>query len=421
MSRKFILIFLLFCALILGGVFVWQKRTIFYSLVKKQQFVRAANVIEANNYFAIDYYSRLKDKDSNLFFSPFSISSAFAMVYEGAVGETANEIRSVFYFPENREVVRTGYASLFDEISKNSGQYTLDTANALWMLQDFPFSQDYIKNIENYYGGKAENLDFKNSPDESRVTINNWVKARTNNKITDLLPFGTVNSMTKLVLTNATYFKGAWVKQFLKSDTLEQEFRVDRGHTVRVPMMQRTDDDAIFNYFENSNLQILELTYFGDDLSMLLLLPKNNNLNNLENMLSVENIKKWHQSLNEQRVKVYIPKFKFETSYLMTDDLKAMGMLLPFSNAANFSPMTSTGKRELKIDTVIHKAFIEVGEEGTEAAAATAISMPPPGSTLSNDKPKTPVFRADHPFIFLIQQKNTGNILFMGRVVNPNL
>jgi len=407
---------------IVGGIFIFREGII--SLPEsKPKLSDIKNVVDANNQFALDYYSKLKSKDSgNIFFSPFSISSAFVMTYEGAKGQTADEMRSVFYFPEDSNLRRTEYTSIFDEINKGDKKYKLSSANALWGQQDYQFSKDFFDNVEKYYGGKATNLDFKKDPEGSRITINNWVENQTNNKIQNLIPAGVIKTMTKLVLTNAVYFKGEWVKQFNKNDTKEENFRTSNSGTVKAQMMQRTDDEAIFNYAENSNLQMLEMPYSGDELSILFLLPKNDNLTKLEVILSTKNISDWKNDLEKQRVKVYIPKFKFETKYFMADDLKAIGMPLAFSDSADFSGMTATGKKDLKIDEAIHQAFVEVNEEGTEAAAATAVVMIPLGVAPGPHKePKIPIFRADHPFIFLIQQKSTGDILFIGRVVNPNL
>jgi len=407
--------------IIIGGIFVFREGIV--SLPEsKPKLSDIKNVVDANNQFALDYYSKLKSKDSgNIFFSPFSISSAFVMTYEGAKSETAEEMRSVFYFPEDSNLRRTEYASIFDELNKGDKKYKLSSANALWAQQDYQFSKDYFDNVEKYYSGKATNLDFKKDPEGSRITINSWVENQTNEKIKDLIPSGLINTMTKLVLTNAIYFKGEWVKQFNKNDTKEENFRTSNGGAVKAQMMQRTDDEAIFNYAENSNLQILEMPYSGNELSILLLLPKNDNLTKLESILSTKNISDWKKNLEEQRVKIYIPKFKFETKYFMADDLKEMGMPLAFSDSTDFSGMTASGKKDLKIDEAIHQAFVEVNEEGTEAAAATAVTMAPLGAAGPQKEPKIPIFRADHPFIFLIQQKSTGNILFMGRVVNPNL
>lgn len=242
---------------------------------------------------------------------------------------------------------------------------------------------------------------------------------QTNDKIKDLIPEGVIDASTRLILTNAIYFKGKWVKQFNEKDTRDEYFRISKNNSVKVPMMQRTDKDAKFNYTENDKLQILEMPYSGEELSMLILLPKNDDLAMLENLLSTKNLSDWKKDLEEQRVEVFIPKFKFETKYFMADDLKIMGMPTAFQwPGADFSGMDGT--KNLYIGEVIHQAFVEVNEEGTEAAAATEVVM-----LLSVDPeqktPKIPVFRADHPFIFLIQEKASGNILFMGRVANPTL
>ncbi len=408
---------ILLAIVIIGGVFIFREGIV--SLPElKLKLADIKNVVDANNQFALDYYSKLKDKDSgNIFFSPFSISSAFVMVYEGAKGQTAEEIRSVFYFPEDNNLRQTEYSTIFDEINKGDKKYQLSIANALWAQKDYQFLKSYVENVEKYYGGKVTNLDFKKNPEESRVTINNWVENQTNDKIKDLIPSKVINTTTKLVLTNAIYFKGEWVKQFNKNNTKEEIFRTYKDGAVKVQMMQSMD---VFNYTENSNLQILEMPYSGGELSMLFLLPKNNNLEKLESLLSTKKLSEWKKDLEEQRVKVYIPKFKLETKYLMVNNLKAMGMPIAFSDLADFSGMT--GGKDLKIDEAIHQAFIEVNEEGTEAAAATVITLMPISTFTGPQKePKIPIFRADRPFIFLIQQKITGKILFIGRVVNPNL
>jgi len=379
-----------------------------------------SNVTEANNEFALDFYYHLKDKEEgNIFFSPYSISSALAMTYEGAKGQTAEEMRSVFYFPEDDNIRRTEYAGMFDEINKEGKEYKLHTANALWAEKDYQFLNEYFNIVEENYAGKVTNLDFKKNAEKARLIINNWVEEKTNNKIKDLIPSGEVNALTRLVLTNAVYFKSDWVRQFNENDTKEQDFRISKDNIVRVPTMERIDKEAMFNYAENNDLQILEMPYSGEELSMLVLLPKDEDLEALENSLSSENLSKWKKDLKEERVKIFIPKFKFETKYFMAKDLEEMGMSTAFSGSADFSGMT--GKRDLFISQVIHQAFVEVNEEGTEAAAAAAVIMELTSAGGPSKEPKILVFRADHPFMFLIQHNATGNILFMGRVVNPTL
>lgn len=420
MNRKKITALLLILVLaIIGGVYVYRQGII--SLPQPEPNLSSMeNVTDANNQFAFDYYSKLINKEKgNIFFSPFSISAAFIMTYEGAKGQTAEQIRSVFYLPVNIELIRTGYASFFNEINRNNKKYELSSANALWAQKDYKFSKEYFNNIEKYYDGKATNLDFVNNPEGSASTINKWVENQTKNKIKNLIDPSVINKLTRLMLTNAVYFKGEWVKKFDKEDTKEEDFKISENDTVKTPMMRLTDNDAVFNYGENNDLQILEMPYSGDDLSALFILPKNNDLSKLESTISNTNLLGWKKDMREQKVKIYIPRFKFETEYKMKEDLIDMGMATAFTNSADFSGMTASGKDELKIDEAIHKAYIDVYEEGTEAAAATVIVMEeksaPPKET------KIPVFRADHPFIFVIQHKSTGNILFIGRVANPNL
>ena len=372
---------------------------------------KVTSVVEANNQFAFDLYHRYKGQSGNVFYSPYSISTALAMTYEGARGQTAEEMQDVFYFPEE-SIRRPGYARIYNEINKKDKGYKLSTANALWAQNAFGFLPEYMDLIEQYYGGKATNLDFVKDPEGSRKIINDWVEEKTNNKIKDLIPERVINKMTRLVLTNAVYFKGTWVKQFEKKDTRDEDFYVSPGNTIKAPMMRLTGEEAEFNYAETEDLQVLELPYEGEDLSMLILLPKED-LASIDDSLTPEQISAFKQLLRKQRVDIYIPKFKFETKYMMKEDLKSMGMPTAFDDvAADFSGMT--GDKSLYIGAVIHQAFVDVNEEGTEAAAATAVIM-----TLKSAMPMQKVFRADHPFIFMIQQKDTGNILFMGRVNNP--
>ncbi|MFA5460336.1 MAG: serpin family protein [Candidatus Paceibacterota bacterium] len=412
-------IIMLLIILIIGGIFLFQDGKI-SSLSSKFNIADIDNVIDANNQFALDYYNQVKgDRNNNIFFSPFSISSAFAMVYEGARGQTSEEIQSVFYFPENDDLRREEYMTMFNRINDDKKEYEINIANALWAQRDYQFIAEYLNTIEKYYEGEITNLDFKNDSENSRITINNWVENQTNDKIRDLIPSGMIQTDTKLILTNAIYFLGEWIQQFNVDDTKEENFRINKNDTVKVMMMQRTDSKAVFNYTENRDLQILEMPYSGEELSMLILLPKNNNLEKLENLLSVSRLSDWKKNLEEKRVKVFIPRFKFESKSFIGELLQKMGVSIAFSDFANFSGITQEIEG-LKIDEVIHQAFIEVNEEGTEAAAATAVVLTPM-SAGGIKIPEIPVFRADHPFIFLIQEKSTGNILFMGRVVNPTL
>jgi serpin B len=244
------------------------------------------------------------------------------------------------------------------------------------------------------------------------------VEDKTEDKIKDLIPAGVIDTTTRLVITNAIYFKGDWVKQFDKNKTTDAVFRTAPGKTVTVPMMQRTDEDAVYMYAENSDLQMLSMPYehtTGKKLSMIVLLPRGDNLTKNEASLGVDMLTELQQSAESRRVMVYFPKYTLKTKYSLPKTLEAMGMPTAFTGNADFSGMDGT--TDLLISDVIHLAFVDVNEEGTEAAAATAVVMKLAAAPANPDP--IPVFRADHPFIFLILDDETGAILFMGRVVNP--
>ncbi len=372
-----------------------------------------ASVIEANNQFALEFYQQIKDGEENIFFSPYSISTALAMTYEGARGQTAQEMQSVFHFPEEDSIRRPAMAKIYNQINQEDKEYELYTANALWAQEDYSFLDEYINLIDQYYGGRVTNLDFIKETEKSRKTINDWVAQQTKDKILDLIPAGVLNELTRLVLTNAIYFKEQWLIQFDEENTTEEDFRVSPEKTIKVPMMSLTDGEIEFNYLETEKLQILEMPYDGEELSMLVLLPQEDSLVTLEESLNLDNLAQWREMLSQQPVNVFMPKFTFETKYFLNQDLQEMGMPTAFSMQADFSGMDGT--KDLFISKVIHQAFIEVNEEGTEAAAATAVVI-----ELKSVGPSVAVFRADHPFIFLIQDNQSGNILFLGRVVNPS-
>ncbi len=381
-------------------------------------------VASASNQFAFDLYSQLQktpgNADNNLFFSPFSISSALAITYEGAKGTTADEIRSVFHFPSDTATLQNGYAGLNAGVNSGDVAYSLQTANALWAEKTYPFLSEYTETADRYYGAKVTNLDFIKQPEASRITINQWVEKQTNDKIKDLLPAGTIDPITRLVITNAIYFKGTWVKQFEAEKTTDEDFLTATGKTVTVPMMQRTDEDAIYRYTETDDLQLLSMPYehaSGRELSMVVLLPKGDSLLPVEATLGTDTFSDLQQSMTSRRVIVYFPKFTLETKYeKMGEMLAAMGMPTAFTADADFSGMDGT--RNLFVSDVIHQAYVDVNEEGTEAAAATAVVMKLAAAPV--DPEPVPIFRADHPFIFFIQDDETGAILFMGKITDPS-
>ena len=377
-------------------------------------------MIDANNMFAFDIYKQIAvegEEDENILFSPFSISSAFAPVYEGAGGETADEIESVLYFPENRDILREEYRKINAGINAGDPDYELSIANALWAEKTYPFLEAYVNITKEYYSANTTDLDFKNNLEESRLTINIWARKETKDRILELVPSGMINQDSKLVVTNAIFFKGIWTQKFDENKTIDTEFTTASGNQVKVPMMQRT---ATYGYAETGDLQALKMPYeheTGKELSMFIILPKENDLQAVEETFDFKKFKEIEDSMKSEKVNLLFPKFKLDTGYLFSDILKNMGIRSAFSDSeADLSGMDGTGG--LYISEVIHKAFIEVDEEGTEAAAATAVVMhtaaPPPGYS-------RPVytFRADHPFIFLIEDDETGNILFTGRIANP--
>ncbi len=370
-----------------------------------------SKVVQANNQFALDVYSELKGEEGNLFLSPYSISTALAMTYEGARGQTAEEIARVFHFPTDDPERRAAFAAVHNQLNEAAADYTLRVANALWAQEDYRFLEAYLNVLQSYYAAKATNVDFGGEPEKARQTINAWVEERTERKIRDLFPQGTINGDTRLVLTNAIYFKGQWITQFDKRQTKNEAFHVSPDRSVNVPMMRLTGEGVEFKYTQDEDVQVLEMPYKGAKLSMLVLLPRSGGLAAFENALTLEKLEGWRARLRKQRVDVFMPKFTFETKYFMKEVLQKMGMPTAFTGGADFSGMDGT--RNLFIQHVIHQAFVDVNEEGTEAAAATGVSI---GRT---SVPQVAVFRADRPFLFAIQDTGRGNLLFLGRVVNP--
>ncbi len=377
-------------------------------------FTTAENVTmvaKAENQFAIDLYGKLKSSEGNLFFSPFSIYDALAMTYVGAGGETESQMASVLHINMLRNEFNTAFSSFLKKIgSDQNGDYTLDIANALWCQKGFDFLESYISTIKDYYAGELHTLDFSNGL-KAAEEINGWVEEKTHGKIDKIV--GKIDPMTKLILINAVYFKGEWVAGFSTSLTKPATFYVKPDKTVEIPMMYR---EGKYGYMESANLQALVMPYKGDSLSMVVLLPKNRyGLSEVENTLSATNLERWIDEMKTEKVKVYFPKFKLKTSYDLKKTLKSMGMADAFGNA-NFSGMD--GRKDLVISEIMHKAYIDVNEKGTEAAAVTTVVVKLTCSPYSH--PKTiHVFRADHPFIFFIMNNRTGAILFMGRVFNP--
>ena len=374
--------------------------------MEPQPTATAFDATESINQLAIDLYKQTAASDGNLFLSPYSISTALAMVYGGARGETDQQMNDTLCFAR-QGATHPAFSNLRKKFNgiQEKGNSQLNVANSLWPQADYPFLADYLGLAKEFYGTDIEPVDFKRESEAARLRINNWVKTKTNDKIKDLLEKGTVTSDTRLVLANAIYFKGNWASPFKKEATHDVPFSIQPGTEFSVPMMSLTDD---FNLARGDDFQALELPYAGDDLSMIVLLPNDKNgLASLEKTLRPEMLA--DLPFNKQEVRVQLPKFKFEWKFELSKTLKAMGMPIAFTDQADFSGMD--GSKGLALDFVIHQAFVEVNEEGTEAAAATAASI----RTTS----MPPMFAANHPFLFLIRENETGTILFIGRVNDP--
>lgn len=379
-----------------------------------------SSIVTANNQFAFDMFSNLTNDPAyhskNIFFSPFSISSVMAVAYDGARSKSADEIASVFHYPRDNTTLRMGYSALSDGLDNRDPQFRLDIANAVWAEKTYPFLDAYLKDSKTYYRANVSNLDFKNAPDISRKVINSWVLNATNGKITDLIEDGGITPDVKLVITNAVYFNGSWANPFDISKTKETGFKITEDQSVSVPMMQGVNDDAMFFYNVTDDLQILEMPYKHTgtrSLGMIVLLPKDGNLTALEERLNYESLSEIRRSLYPVHVNVFFPKLKLNTKYELSDTLQKMGVRTGFSKNADFSGMD--GSQNLYIGGVIHQGSVDINEQGTEASAATGMVLETMSIPMNNI-----TFKADHPFIFIIEDQENGNILFIGRILNPN-
>jgi len=388
------------------------------STLAQDSTVDVASLVDGNSDFAFSLYKQIKEDKENLFFSPHSISTAMSMVQAGARGDTEKQIQQALHFNSDQGILHASYSALESQLSRalDKGGITLKVANALWPQKQYPFLESYLSLLQKYYSASITSLDYAGQPQESRKTINSWVATKTQNKISDLIPAGAIDALTRLVLVDAVYFKAAWQDQFKTARTEEADFFVssDPGDLVKVQMMH---NDVTVPYRETDNLQIAEIPYSGRDFSMLVILPKEiDGLSKIERTLSNRTLKDLRSSMKVQRVSVSIPKFKMTSGFRLKQALLALGVVNAFSEAqADFSGIDGRSNW-LYISAVMHKAFIDVSEEGTEAAAATAVSMGRKSLAIG----KSVEFTANHPCLFLIQEKSTGVILFMGRLKNPN-
>ena len=371
-------------------------------------------VADANNRFAFDLYGKLREKPGNLFFSPFSVHTALAMTATGAKGNTLDEMVKVLHLPGD-EAKRLASGDLGRWYGHPRKDYELSVANALWGQKGFPWRPEFLAVQKDRFGAGFNEADFPSNPDAERERINKWVEGQTRDRIKDLLKEPHITPLTRMVLTNAIYFKGRWATEFDKKETRDAPFQLADGKTATVPMMHRkvkcgygvADPKARWS----DQVQLAELPYRGDDLSMVVILPpKATGLPEVEKQLTTETLAKWLAAMTPQSdFSVSLPRFKLETEADLPEYLMALGMVDAFKDrVADFRGMSD---ERLFVSAVAHKAFVDVNEEGTEAAAATAVvveltSLPPS-------------FRADRPFLFLIRDVKHGTILFLGRYMGP--
>lgn len=372
----------------------------------------ARRVAAGNNAFAVNLYHQLRPSDDNLAFSPYSISAALAMTYAGAGGATAGQMAAALHF----EPLAGGFHPAWEDLTasiRRAGEQAkgqLHVGNALWGQQGEALLDSYLTLTRNHYGAGFQQVDFAHATEEARLAINDWVADQTGQKIKDLLKRGDVDASTVLVLTNAIYFRADWARQFDPKLTEDGDFRVGDGKSVVVPFMQRKGTFA--SAWIDDKLGLIELPYRGDRLAFVVIMPKaENGLAQLEASMTPGLLDGWLKQLKPRALKLSMPRFKLNARFSLDQALKALGMKDAFTSAADFSGIN--GRRgDLYISKVIHQAVVEVNEEGTEAAAATGVIMP-------RAAPVEPEFMIDRPFMFMIRDRETGAILFMGRVMRP--
>ncbi len=372
-------------------------------------------LVSGNHALAVDLYQELDTDDSNLLMSPLSIRMAFGLLQAGARGETATEIATVLHYGLEGDALHAAFnaldlalASRNDAGDADNDPVALRTANAFWGQTGYDWNPDYLDTIALNYGAGVETLDYNTDPDGARETINTWVEDATEDRIVDLLPDGSIDSSTVAVLTNALYLKAPWASPFLPQLTAAGDFNAPTG-TVTAEFMNQME---AFGYVDGDGYEALEMTYRQDELSMVFVLPDEGTFDAFEDALTYDSFSNIADALETKLGNVAIPKFEFETNFALGQALQALGMDTAFISA-DLSGMIDNGS--LFIDEVYHKTFIAVDERGTEAAAATAIVV---GET-SVPTPEFD-FRADRPFMFFIQDRATGTVLFLGRVMDPS-
>jgi serpin B len=370
-------------------------------------------ILAGMNQFAAAAYGKLARGRGNIIFSPFNISTALSMAMAGARGQTATEMQTVLHQASTDAKYHAALATLIGQITNTSnvGGDELAMANGLWVEQDFPVLSAFEQTIRSQYGAPLTPVDFAHNAEAARTRINSWTGEHTKGKIHELFGPGSLDAHTRLVITSAIYFYGKWALPFSPRLTATAPFKLAGGGTAEARFMRQA---AYFSYAETDSMQILEMKYADQMLAFDVLLPKAaDGLGDLEKSVSAANLDAWLAALSGRRVEVSLPKFRAESQFELGPTLASLGMSSAFQASADFSGID--GRRDLYISQVIHKAFVDVSEEGTEAAAATGLTMRPRAARVDPGV----IFQADHPFVFLIRDTRTGAILFAGRLTKP--
>jgi serpin B len=387
--------------------------------------VKLDDLVKGNSAFAFDLYCEISKQEGNIFFSPFSISTALAITYAGARGNTANEIAKAMHFTPDRDNLHPAMKALMGDLQERRIKNTrakeadwkpfeLAMANGLFLQKGYPFKKEFLALNKKYYGSEFAELDFKKKTKESLAHINKWISDKTGGKIKNLIPENGLGPRTRLALANAIYFKSAWDNPFKESLTENRVFHLSKEKSVKVPTMRHI---LYMDYFKEESFKMVRLPYKAGELAMLILVPDAiDGAGKLEKSLNSENLSKWITASKRKRVEIMLPKFKISSSFKLKEYMIKCGIKSAFDMRADFTgvaDMTKAGEMDLVISGIYHKTFIDVNEKGTEASAGTGVLMVPK----NGDAPKE--VKIDRPFIFLIRDSKTGSILFMGRVTNP--
>ncbi|HEV2211385.1 MAG TPA: serpin family protein [Verrucomicrobiae bacterium] len=378
------------------------------------QSVHTNALAQANTAFGLELYQQLRPGAGNLFLSPYSISTCLAMIYAGARGQTETQMATVLHFPLDQHQLHRELFALQRQLNQAEQQTNIQlrAANALWTQQGHPFLPSFLRIAEREFGAQVNQADFRTQAEAVRHDINHWVADKTQGRIQDILPAGIPDASTRLVLANAIYFKGTWANTFNTNATSMQPFRTSDAGDVQALLMHHQDE---LRYLETDLFQGVEIPYAGNALEMMVLLPRQvEGIEQLGQALTAANLRQWENQITIRKVDLFLPRFKLQSSFELAQQLGTMGMPDAFHPGADFSGID--GQRDLYVSDLIHKAWVEVNEQGTEAAAATVGVM---RMTAVQRQPPPVVFRADHPFIFLIRDNRSGSLLFLGRVMNP--